>query len=415
MNEGIYNYARLLIKRGVNVQKKPLIIQGSTEISYFINLLSEEAYKAGATHVEVIYQDDGLDRLKYEYETIEMVKTVPSFIVENLMYYMNQDASYIRLVSKDPGNLSGLDMEKVTEGTLAYNHAVKEVTELVMEHKIRWCIAAVPGQKWAELVFPDAKNPVDELWSCILQCCFCDKDNPIGLWDEHVETMKSRMAKLNQMNLDRLHFTSSNGTDILIGLCDNHRWRGGASKTPEGILFSPNIPTYELYTVPHKDRVDGTVVSTKPLSYLGNVICSGFRISYKDGKVVHIKAGSEREEKLLYRILDTYDGSERLGEVAIVDSGNPISRTDRLFYNTLLDENAACHLAMGNGISTAIDMSQTPRTPQMPQTNDRGLGEKGLNQSDIHIDYMIGTSDMNCIGISKDDKQYVIMERGKIV
>lgn len=412
MNEGIYNYARLLIKRGVNIQKKPLIIQGSTEISYFINLLSEEAYKAGATHVEVIYQDDSLDRLKYQYETIEMVRKVPPFIVDNLMYYMNQDASYIRLISKDPGNLSGLDMEKVKQGSLAYNNAIRDVNALVMEHKIRWCIAAVPGQKWAEMVFPDTQNPVEDLWDCILKSCFCDKDNAINLWDEHIETMKARMAKLNQMNLDRLHFTSSNGTDILIGLCDGHRWRGGASKTPEGILFSPNIPTYELYTVPHKDRADGTVVSTKPLSYLGTVIRAGFRISYKDGKVVHIKAESEGEEKLLYSILDTYDGSERLGEVAIVDYSNPISRINRLFYNTLFDENAACHLAMGNGISSAIEMSQMSQTSQM---NGRELGERGLNQSDIHIDYMIGTSDMNCVGISKDNKQYVIMESGKMV
>lgn len=402
MSKRIYNYAKLIIARGLCVREKPVVIQGSTEVSYFIGILSETAYQAGASHVEVVFQDDVLERLKYEYESEETVGTIPPFAADNLMYYLNQGASYLRLTSQDPCNLDGLDTEKIKKGAAARNHALKKVQPLIMGHEIKWCIAAAPGRKWAETVFPEAEDPAEQLWDSLLKCCFCDEEDPIARWDDHVERMKQRLDKLNGMSLDRLHFSSGNGTDIVIGLCEGHRWRGGDSKTPDGIRFSPNIPTYELYSVPHKDRADGVAVSTKPLSYMGHVIEPGFALTYKNGEIVHVETKKREEGRLLETILHSYGGTERLGEVAIVDFHNPIGLTDRLFYNTLLDENAACHLAMGNGLGTAVD----------PLCN---AGREGVNRSDIHIDYMIGSSDMACIGISKDGKEYRIMEEGKII
>lgn len=398
------SYAKLIVCRGAAVRPgQPVVIQVDVEAKRFAELLAEEAYQSGAGRVEIIWSSERLDYLRHAYETRNTLTEIPMCEVERLTRYLRQGASYIRLVSQNPRNLEAIDGEKRGAAARAVQQAYRERQALVLNHAIPWCIAAVPGEAWAKLVYSEQDDPVEAVWRCITSCCYCERD-PLSGWDEHIRQIKRRLEKLNDMELDRLCFSSENGTDLTVGLCEGHRWSGGDSVTPAGTRFSPNLPSEEVYTVPHRARADGTVVSTRPLAVSGAVLSEGFRLTYEHGSVVEFSGKSSGDQEILAGIFKNNPGARRLGEVALVDHDNPIGKSGKMFYSTLFDENASCHLAMGNGILTAL--------------NDCLEGEpeaRGLNRADIHLDYMIGTEDMRCVGVSKSNKTYLIMERGKIL
>lgn len=404
MEQILQNYATLIVRRGATVRPgKPVVIQVDTSESAFACMLAAEAYRAGASHVEILWSDEQLEYLQYSYETLDQLTSIPACKVEHLLHYLRQDASYIRLVSQNPFNLEKVEADKRSAGLQASQQAFQEKQDLVMNHTIPWCIAAVPGAAWAKLVYPEEAQPVEALWRCIAACCYCDQA-PLLRWDKHIRRMKHRLEKLNSMDLDRLWFVSENGTNLTIGLCEHHQWNGGDSVTPNGVRFSPNLPTEELYTVPHKDRTNGIVVSTRPLSVSGTVLKAGFQLIYRNGCVTEVLAKDQHDQAILENIFQNDPGARRLGEVALVDYDNPIGKSKRMFYSTLFDENAACHLAMGNGIRAALKTSP-----------DEDTQTCGLNQAKIHLDFMIGTRDMKCIGISKSHKNYLLMEHGNIL
>lgn len=404
MKDKIRNYVRLLLTKGVNVQKDQLVVvNATTEIDYFAEIIAEEAYKLGAKEVEVRFSNDRINRLKYENAPVEMFKNIPQFRTDSIMHYANQGACFINLMASDPDNLLGVDNEKIREFAIANAFAMEGYRKLSMANKIRWHVAAVPGKKWADKIFANEDNAVEKMWEAILSCSYANGKSPEAAWESHVQQIKKRRQKLNEMKLDRLHFKSSNGTDIVIGLCKDHIWGGGNAVASDGIEFSPNIPTEEIYTAPHKDRIDGVVVSTKPLAYNGD-IAENFSITYKNGKIIDYKA--EKGINVLENIIEIDEGAKSLGEVAIVSYSSPINQTGKLFYNILFDENAACHFAFGAGYPTTVDMSVN---------TEKTIEEKGLNVSKTHVDFMFGAPDLECIGITKDGIEIQIMKNGELV
>lgn len=397
--EKLIKYADLLLVQGVALEKgQPLIINGNTENYDFIRILAERAYKMGALDVEIIYNDDEISRLKYEYAPAECFEEVPAYTVEPMIRCAQRGGAIIHVRSSNPDNLSGIDTEKIRAFTKANSETQAPWRKVQSETGMRSTIAAVPGEKWARKVFPESENPIEDMWQAIFACTYADKEDPIAYWGEHAGSIVKLCEKLTAMELVQLHFTSSNGTNLTIGLADGCVWGGGGNTTKEGVFYTPNIPTQESFTCPHKYKVNGTVIATKPLSYGGGLI-DGFSITFKDGAAVSWK--SETGEDILTAVIENDEGSRYLGEVALVNFTSPINMTGRLFYNTLYDENAVCHLALGNGYPFTV--------------TGEDKEEKGLNRSKLHVDFMFGAEDTVCVGTKKDGTKVTIMENGNIV
>ena len=396
--EKLIKYADLLLHTGVALEKgQPLIINGNTENYEFLQLLAERAYINGASDVEILYTDDVVSRLKYEYADVKEFEEVPAYKVEPMIRCAQRGGAIIHVRSSDPDNLSGIDSAKIKAFTKANAETQAPWRKVQHETGMRSTIAAVPGKKWAEKVFPDAEDPIEAMWDAIFYCSYADKEDPVAYWKEHTDAIVARCEKLTAMELTQLHFTSNNGTDLVIELAEDCVWGGGGSVNNGGPFYTPNIPTQESFTCPHKLKVNGTVVATKPLSYGGGLI-DNFSITFKDGAAVSWKA--EKGEDILSAIIENDEGSKYLGEVALVNFTSPINMTGRLFYNTLYDENAVCHLALGNGYPFTV--------------TGENKEEKGLNKSKLHVDFMFGAEDTLCVGTKKDGTKVVLMEKGNI-
>lgn len=404
MEERLRIYAELLLKKGVNLQREQiLVVNATTEVDYFVEILAEEAYKLGAKEVEVRFSNDKLTRLKYENAPLEVFEECPQFRVDSIMYYVEKGACVINILSQNPDNLVGIDDNKIAIFNKVSALAMTPYREIAMANKLRWLGAAVPGKAWAEKLFPDDENPVEKLWNVILKCARADGDEPANAWQEHLKNIENNYNKLNKMDFESLHFKASNGTDIIVGLCEDAIWCGGRAVAEDGIVFSPNIPTEEIYTASHREKINGTVVGSMPLNYNGTII-DQFSITFKNGRVCSYKA--EIGQEALNSLLEIDDGAKSLGEVALVPFSSPIRQTGILFYNTLFDENAACHFAFGAGYPFTVDQTRNP---------NKSLVEKGLNVSKTHVDFMFGTADMECIGIKKDGTRVAVMRNGEIV
>ena len=319
------------------------------------------------------------------------------------MYYAKRGAAYLALISSAPDSLKGVDPLRANTMLKAIAKGQSEFKLLGREHKIPWNVAAVPGRKWAEKLFPNSPDAVEELWEMILKCSYADGENPSEQWQSHLDDIKDRLRKLNAIDTDYMHFTSGNGTDITVALCEDAKWLGGTATVPENTEICPNIPTEELYSAPHKNRVNGRVKASMPLVYNGNLI-EDFYFDFKDGAVVNYDAAKGKE--FLKAIMETDDGAKRLGEIALVPYSSPIRSTGILFYNTLFDENAACHFALGDAYSSTIDMSVN---------TDKTLEEKGKNTSSTHVDFMFGTKDLKCVAVTKNKEEITVMENGEFV
>lgn len=401
-------YAKLAVKVGVNVQKDQLVVvRATTETKELTRLIVKEAYEAGARKVITQISDELLTRYAYDYQSVETLEDVPSYVVETNRYYVDQGACFINVISPVIGVNEGIDASKMAKSLTAGQKAVPFLREYTMGNKGQWTIVAASNQIWAEAVFPELKGDeaTEALWTAILNACRVYEDSdPIKNWDLHNAELQKHNKILNDLNFKELKFKNSLGTDLTVGLVENHIWSGGGEKTTTGVYFNPNIPTEESFTMPYKWATSGKVVATKPLNYQGTLI-DDFYLVFKEGKVVEFKAG--KEHKTLEELLNTDENARYIGEIALISHDSPISNTNLLFLNTLYDENASCHMALGRAYPMNIKGGLT--------ASIESLEEKGYNKSLIHVDFMFGSKDMSVVGITQDGKEVAVFKNGNFV
>lgn len=402
----IKKYAKVIAVKGINLRKNQQVcIYAPISAASFVEVLVEQLYKAKASRVHVEWSNQSIMKTKIKYESENTLKELPEYVESKAKYFYDNRIARISISSSDPDGLKGIDFKKLKISRQVSSKLDKYLSDPYMASLVQWCVVAVPNVKWAKKVFPNLSNAkaVDALWDAILKANYIDlKNDPIKVWQEHDDKLHNLAMKLNSYNFTSLKYKASNGTNFEVGLVKDHIWAGGSEGNVDDIPeFNPNMPTEEIFTMPHKDKVNGKVVSTKPLSYQGNLI-EDFYLVFKDGEVIEAKANKGQEA--LDSLLNTDKGSRRLGEVALVEYHSPISMSNILFYNTLFDENASCHLALGNAYSMNIkDGTITP---------EEKLEPLGYNKSLVHVDFMIGTSDLSIIGVKEDGSEVVVFKDG---
>ncbi|MGO2546789.1 aminopeptidase [Mammaliicoccus vitulinus] len=399
----LQKYAELLVKVGLNVQEKePVYIQASIDASEFVHLIVEEAYKVGAIDVKVNYKDDRISQLKYQYEPDEFFEEVKQYDIDEKMDYLNRKAAFLSIVSSSPDSLKDADPKKISKAMQANGKAFKDYMVAVQSDRMSWCVASYPSAGWAKMMFPglDEEAAVNKLLETILKTVRVDQEDPVKAWEEHDHLLHEKADYLNLKKYKALHYKSE-GTDLTIELPTGQYWSGASSINSKGNSFVANMPTEEVFTAPHKNGVNGVVSNTLPLSYSGNII-DDFTLTFKDGEVVDYKAGVGQE--ILKSILETDEGAKRLGEVALVPVDSPISNMNTLFYNTLFDENASCHIALGSAYAFCIEGGKD-MTPE-------ALAENGLNDSTTHVDFMIGSKELSIDGILENGEKEPVFREG---
>ena len=407
MTNKLRKYAELTVKLGANVQKDQFVmIFCSIENRKFARMLVEECYKCKAKKVMVEWSDSKVTKMTYENCTTETLCQVEDWKVEKYKWRRDNLPVIIHVEDDDPDLLKDIDSEKVAKSSQAIMKKIKPIRD-EMEDKYQWTIVAMPSKNWAKKVFPNlsGKEAKEKLLNEIFKICRIDDENdPIELWNKHNAQLSSRGKKLNDYNFEYLHYKNNLGTDLMVGLVKGHRWAGGKEQTLGGISYNPNMPTEEVFTMPHRAKVNGTLVSTKPLVYNG-VVIEGMKFEFKDGAV--IKASAEKNNETLQNILKMDENSTRLGEVALVPFDSPISNSNILFYTTLIDENASCHFALGQSYAMTLNGSTE-------MTEEQKL-ENGANNSIIHEDFMVGSRDLDITGITYDGKEIPVFKNGNFV
>jgi len=396
-------YANLIIKVGINLQKgQILVINSPVDCADFIRKVAEIAYKEGAKDVVISWTDDLLLRTRYLLAPKEVFEEFPEWKKELFVSYSRQGAAFLKIESEDPEMMKGVDPERMAEWAKTSQIAVKEYVDRLMSNKNSWCIAAIPSAAWAKKVFPEfsEEEALKKLWEEILKTVRVDREDPVAAWNEHKINLKRSIDFMEFNNFKLLHYKNSLGTDLNVELPDGHIWLGGSDYTQEGIEFIANMPTEEVFTLPKKSGANGRVVSTKPLSYNGSII-DKFSMTFKDGRIVDYTA--EKGYDTLKGIIETDEGSHYLGEVALVQNDSPISKSGILFYNTLFDENASCHLAIGRAY---------PCLKNGANMTEEELDRAGVNNSLVHVDFMIGSSDLEITGITAEGKEVPVFRNG---
>ena len=395
-------YAKLIVRCGLNVQKgQEVNIIADLDQPEFVKLVVEEAYKAKAKEVVVNWSYQPLEKIHARYQSVKTMGTVKEWQKARQEHYCQVLPCRLYLMSEDPDGLKGMNMKKVAKARQLSFPILKAYKDR-RENKEQWCIAAVPGAAWAKKVFPGLPKgkAIEKLWEAMLFTSRVNED-PTKAWAEHNADLKRRCDYLNSLGLESLHYTAANGTDLTVGLIEESCWRGGGDTSLQGIYFNPNIPTEECFISPMRGKAEGIVYSTKPLSYQGQLI-DNFSFRFENGKVVEAKA--EVGEELLNTLVNMDEGAAYLGECALVPQASPIAESGLLFYNTLFDENAACHLAIGMGFADTIKDFQDKTLAQ--------CRELGINDSMVHEDFMIGCDSMNIDGITRDGKNVPIFRNG---
>lgn len=400
----LIKYASLAVNIGVNIQKDNiLVISSPIETAEFARLITEEAYKSGAKDVIVHYGDQKLTKIKLENSSLETISNIPEWQAESYNYYARQEACFISISASDPDGLKGVSVEKIGASQKARTSALKEYFDNSMSNKCRWCVLSVPTLSWAKKVFPKVSDDeaMESLWDVIFKTVRVDTENPVNAWKKHNAYLEEKIKFMNNNNFKSVHLKSANGTDLNIELPEGHIWAGGSEGDVNGIPFNANIPTEEVFTLPKKTGVNGIVYSSKPLSYGGNLI-DNFSITFKDGKAIDFTA--ETGYDVLKQMLESDEGAKYLGEVAFVPYNSPISNSKLIFFNTLFDENAACHLAFGRAYESCVKDAD--------KYSEEELEKIGVNNSVIHVDFMIGTSDLEITGINKNGEAIQIFSNG---
>ena len=396
-------YAKLLAKVGLNVKKGQTVFIGAgLDQPEFVAMVVEECYKAGASEVYVEWSYQPVDKISSQYRTLESLSELKPWAKAKWEFKAKNYSCRLFIESEDPDGMNGVDQNKMSAARRAMYPQIKPF-RLAMENRHQWCIAAVPGKEWAKKVFPNLseKKAVEEMWKVILHTSRADGKNPVKAWKEHNADLDARCEYLNNLGLQYLEYKSANGTDFTVELNPEGRFAGGKEKTLKGRIFNPNIPTEEVFTSPLAGRAEGIVYSTKPLSYMGELI-ENFSLRFENGKVVEVKA--EKGEALLKEMVSMDEGAGKLGEVALIPYNSPISESGVLFYNTLFDENASCHLALGSGFNECLKGYEN--------YTDEECKKRGINESMIHVDFMIGARDMSIVGVTASGARVQIFKDG---
>ena len=405
-NELLKKYADFIVRVGVNPQPgQTLIINCSLEAAPLARLCVRSAYEAGARDVQVNWKDNTVSRTQMELGSEEALCDNKPWQLRRYLDYAESEGGVcvLHLIADDPEVYAGLDGAKISRVNAAARKFMAPWREYTMNDKVQWSIAAMPSAPWAKKMFPelDTAAAIEKLWQLIFDVCRVTGGDPVNEWKAHLDRLMTLRDKMNAFDLESVHFKSSNGTDLTVGLADKASWESAGSKNEKGVDFLPNIPTEEVFTAPHKDKVDGIVYGTKPYVFNGQLI-KGFHVTFKDGKV--IEHGAEEGADLLGQLLDTDEGSRHIGEVALVPASSPINRSGALFYSTLFDENAACHIAFG--------ASYPGTTADGTSLSKEELLARGMNQSAIHEDVMIGAEDSEITGKCRDGRTVELFKNG---
>ncbi len=395
-------YARLIVRCGANVQKgQEVMIYADLDQPEFVQMVVEEAYKAKASKVMVEWDYQPLSKIHVRYKSLKTLGTVPQWQLARRQHMVDTVPCRIHLMSEDPDGLKGMNMKKMAKAQQMIYPVIKPYSDQ-LEGKQQWVIAAVPGKAWAKKVFPNDRTSVavEKLWQAILSTSRVN-DDPVKAWQEHNADLRRRCEYLNSLGIAELHYTADNGTDLTVGMIPEAMFCGGAEVSRQGITFNPNIPTEECFISPMRGKAEGIVYSTKPLCYQGQII-DNFYFRFEGGKVVEAKA--ETGNELLNTLISMDEGAAYLGECALVPQESPINRSGLLFYNTLFDENAACHLAVGMGFADTIRDHHNKTIEQ--------CRELGINDSMVHEDFMIGCDSMNIDAKTFDGKVVPIFRNG---
>ena len=403
-NENLKKYARLIAETGVNVQDNhTVVLQISVDQAPLARLITEEAYRLGAAEVIVQWSDETIQREFLAHAATDRIENVPQYKIDQTDDWIAKGASRISVVSSNPDALAGVDAQRVAAFQAANGKALVNLRKATQANKVSWTVVAAASEGWAAKVFPElatSEEQVDALWNEIFKTTRIYEENPVIAWDIHDKKLQEKAAELNEQQFTALHYTAP-GTDLTIGLPKSHLWEGAGSYNARGEEFMANMPTEEVFTAPDSRRVDGYVSSTKPLSYAGTII-SGMKFTFKDGKVVDFSA--EQGEEALKNLLAIDEGAKHLGEVALVPDPSPISQSGLIFYNTLFDENASNHLAFGSAYAFNLQGGT--------EMSEEELAEAGLNRSQTHVDFMVGSDKMNIDGIKEDGTIVPVFRNG---
>lgn len=402
LDKRIDKFAELAVKVGINVQPgETMLIRVDVEARDFARRCVREAYKAGAKHVYVEYSDEINTREKYLSAPDAAFDEYPEWQSHKYTQIAKEGGSFLTIVSNNPDLMKGVDPDRIGRAQKVASGYLKEWRSYTLSDKCKWSIVAVPSEAWAKRVHPELPldEAVENLWTEILDCTRVTED-PIAEWKRHNENLDKKTKMLNEMNFKTLKYKSSK-TDLEIGLPEGHIWLSGSSKDEKGVDFNANMPTEEIFGMPHKYRVDGVVHSTKPLVYSGSII-NDFWIKFENGKIVDYDAKEGKE--YLKNLVETDEGSVRIGEVALVPYDSPISNKNIIFYTTLFDENASCHLAIGAAYTSCIENGD--------ELSEEEKDAKGVNTSLTHVDFMVGDSDLDIMGIKQDGSEFKIFENG---
>jgi len=400
--------ALVAVRVGLNLRAgQELLITAPVEALPLVRRITEHAYKAGATLVTTFFGDDEIALARYKFAPDDSFDTTNAWLSEAIAKAYSSGAARLGITGANPALLAGQDPDKVSRANIAASKASKPAMEIITRHEINWTIVACATPAWAKLVFPalPEAEALDKLWEAIFAASRSDQPDPIAAWQQHGARLKERVDYLNTNRFSALRFHSDDGaTDLTVGLADQHLWAGGGTTAGNGIYCQPNIPTEECFTTPHKDRVHGRVRASKPLSHQGTLI-ENISVRFENGRIV--EASATAGEQALKKLIATDEGAARLGEVALVPHHSPIAESNLLFWNTLFDENAASHIALGQAYSTCLIGGE--------KMKEEELAKLGANSSLIHVDWMIGNATMNVDGLHTDGTAKPLMRTGNWV
>lgn len=397
------DYARLLIRSGINLRKgMRLAITCPVECADFARLCAAEAYEAGCREVLLRWRDDELTRMKYLYAEEDVFDSVDSWEKDFCDILSEEGAGWLSIYAEDPERLKGVDPVRIRKAQISSGKALEKFREREMRSEFPWCVCSVPTAAWASAVFPDMDpaEAQERLWEEILAACRVGGEDVLTAWKEHSDELKKHVRILNEYNFAKLRYRNSAGTDVTVELPEGHYWAGGEEEGPDGTVFSANIPTEEVFTLPKRDGINGTLAATKPLCHNGHLI-EGIRFEVRDGRI--IEAHADTHEDVLKDAISVDEGASYFGEVALVPYDSPISRSGILFLNTLFDENASCHFAFGEAY---------PLIRGAEGMTEEELKERGVNFSMTHVDFMIGSADLEITGTTHDGTEVPVFVNG---
>ena len=402
MTNKLKEYANLLVRVGLNVQAGQHVnIFCPVDCAVLARACTEACYDAGAREVTVMWNDDQVNRMKFLHANDEVFNELPEYIKMFYKGALDKNCPHLAIVGDDPESMKGVDPTRIQRWRQTTGKALELYFKAQTNNEFQWLVAACPTKAWADMVFPNSDNSVEQLWDAVFAAVRVTGDgNAVQRWKDFITQQKVLVNKLNQYSFISLHYSNSIGTDLTVGLPEGHFWTGASEIAGNGVEFTANIPTEEIFTLPHRDKVNGKVYSSKPLSLNGNLI-DGFWMELKDGKIVDLHA--DVGEEYLRKSVTLDEGSSYFGEVALVPYDSPISNTGILFYETLFDENASCHFAFGEAYPCIHGAEKLSSDEQ------KALG---INQSINHVDFMVGTSDLQIIGTTADGRQIKVFESG---